>query len=57
MSKDQNTVACTHGLGLKCSTCYDQRFGANWKPKGTTTGRLPPGAGDKPNTNTPKEAA
>ena len=24
MSKDHNTITCTHGKGLACSVCYDQ---------------------------------
>lgn len=24
MSKDHNTIACTHGKGLACPVCYDQ---------------------------------
>lgn len=25
------SIRCTHGKGLACPHCYDQRFGANWK--------------------------
>lgn len=27
-----NSIRCAHGKGLACRTCYDQRFGLDWKP-------------------------
>lgn len=31
MSKDHNSITCTHGKGLNCRICYDQRFGLDYK--------------------------
>lgn len=36
MSIDENTIICIHGNGFACDSCYDQTFGAKWKPENLT---------------------